>query len=226
MEKSKKTKLFVLIGFGLIGIAFLFKWQFIYSESIGDRFLGSIGIPIWSNGNMGLHYTFFFALAVLVAGLIILNKQYGKKIMYLSLLIWILIPSDLFANTYQSNFATGIYAMEYQPNESHCDYNLNEAGDLDGSCTFSFVNHSKKPVTFYAAVDLDYDNTGFNFHDMINDKLKTHQLNIEANEQKEFNISLERTLQTSRNQSGGSYRGFEVKITEDGAARKLSGRLQ
>src|SRR5699024_324153 len=179
------------------GIAFLFKCQFIYGESIGDRLLVSFGIPTCSNVNMGLHYTFFIALAVLVAGLIILNKQYGKKMMYLSLLIWILIPSDLFANAYQSNFAKGIYALEYQPNESHCDYNLNGEGVLDGNCTFSFVNHSKKPVTFYAAVDLDYDNTGFNFHDMINDKLKTHQLNIEANEQKEFNFSLVRTRQTS-----------------------------
>lgn len=57
MGQKKQTRPFVITGFILLAVAFLFKWRFIYSEPVGDQLLGSVGVPTWSNGNSGLHYT-------------------------------------------------------------------------------------------------------------------------------------------------------------------------
>jgi hypothetical protein len=50
---------------------------------LGDRILNAIGLPGWSNGNSGDHYTIIYALIFLIPSIIV-----GFK-----------FPNDLFAKT-------------------------------------------------------------------------------------------------------------------------------
>ena len=214
MDKKKQTRPFVITGFMLLAFAFLFKWRFIYSEPVGDRLLGFIGVPTWSNGNSGVHYTGIVSIILLIVGLIFLAKRYSGKMIFIFFLALMLIPSNLFANVYQSNFAKGIYALEYHQDDSNCKYDTNDSSIVVGKCTLSFVNHSDLPVTFRVSLDQKYDNKGFNVMDIIN--LKEHQLKISANEHKAFEINFRHSLQSSRYQDvGGEINIFKVKITDD-----------
>lgn len=66
------------------------KWKFSLGDSIlkgkfclGDSILNIIGLPAWSNGNSGSHYTIIYALIFLIPSIIV-----GYK-----------FPNDLFAKT-------------------------------------------------------------------------------------------------------------------------------
>lgn len=220
MDQKKQTRPFVITGFMLLAVVFLFKWKFIYSESVGDRLLGSIGVPTWSNGNSGLHYTGIVSIILLFIGLIFLAKRYSGKMIFIIFIVLTLIPSDLFANVYQSNFAKSIYALEYHQDGSNCQYDTNDSGILVGKCTLSFVNHSNHPVTFRVSLDQKYDNRGFNVMDIIN--LKDHQLEIDAQEHRAFEINFRHSLNSLRYRHvGGKIYIFKVRITDDEDTRQL-----
>lgn len=220
MDQKKQTRSFVTTGFILLTFAFLFKWTFIYSEPVGDRMLGLIGVPAWSNGNSGLHYTGIVSFILLIIGLFLLAKRYSGKMIFLFFLILMILPSDLFANVYQSNFAKGIYALEYYEDDSNCQYDTNDSGILVGQCTLSFVNHSHHPVTFRVSLDQKYDNGGFDVMDLIN--LKGRQLEIDPHEHKTFEMSFRRSLHSTRYQDvGGEMNLFKIRVTDDDDTRQL-----
>jgi hypothetical protein len=61
-------------------------WSFNIKEfCLGDIILNTIGLPAWSGGNYGTHYTVFYSLIFLIPSIIIGYKY----------------PSDLFAKTWK-----------------------------------------------------------------------------------------------------------------------------
>ncbi|WP_106497313.1 hypothetical protein [Lentibacillus sp. Marseille-P4043] len=220
MDQKKQTEPFVIIGFVLLAFAFLFKWEFIYSEPVVDRLLGLIGVTAWSNGNSGFHFTGIISLILLIIGLFFLAKRYSGKLIFVFFLAMILIPTNLFANVYQSNFANGIYALEFQQDASNCEYDTNDSGIVEGNCKISIVNHSSDPVTFRVSIDQKYDHNRFNVMDIIN--LKDHQLKLDANEHRTFDINFRHSLQSSKYQSvGGQLDIFNLIIADDDNKRRL-----
>ncbi|WP_100012037.1 hypothetical protein [Lentibacillus sediminis] len=219
MDQEERTRPFVITGFILLAFAFLFKWRFIYSEPVGDRLLGFIGIPTWSNGNMGLHYTAIVAILLLIIGLFLLAKRYSGKMIFIFFLVFTILPSDLFANVYQSSFAKGIYALEFYQDDSHCEYDTNDSGILVGKCTLSFRNHSNQSSTFHVSVHPKYDSKGFNALDIINLK---GQLEIEPLENKTFEISFRQPLHSTIYQDvSGEIFIFNVRIISEDYTREL-----
>lgn len=76
------------LGMGSMSLL-LFALGVIWSANInrqfclGDSILNAIGLPAWSNGNSGSHYTIIYALIFLIPSIIV-----GYK-----------FPNDLFAKT-------------------------------------------------------------------------------------------------------------------------------
>ena len=204
----------------LLALAFLFKWEFIYNEPVVDRLLGLIGVSAWSNGNTGFHFTGIISIILLIIGLVFLAKRYSGKMIFVFFLAMILIPTNLFANVYQSTFANGIYALEFQQDGSNCEYDTNNSGIVEGSCKISIVNHSSNPITFRASIDQKYDHNRFNVTDLIN--LKDRQLKLDAKEHRTFDVNFRHSLQSSKYQSiGGQLDIFNLIIADDDNTRQL-----
>ncbi|WP_449355537.1 hypothetical protein ACUL41_06250 [Virgibacillus natechei] len=220
MVQKKQTRPFVITGFVLLAFAFLIKWEFIYSEPVVDRLLALIGVTAWSNGNSGLHFTGIISLILLIIGLFFLAKRYSGKMIFVFFLVMILIPTNLFANVYQSSFAKGIYALEFQQDGSNCAYDTNNSGIVEGDCKIAIVNHSSDPVTFRVSIDQKYDHNRLNVTEIID--LKDHQLKLDANEHRTFDINFRHSLQSSKNQSiSGQLDIFNLKIVDDDNTRQL-----
>jgi hypothetical protein len=82
----------------LIGIAFGF--QLGKNDSLGDKFLSSIGVKIWSKGSNGLHYTVFYSLIFYLVSALIgfkckdnIGAKIGRNLsLIIILLVVIMIP--------------------------------------------------------------------------------------------------------------------------------------
>lgn len=220
MEEKKRTRRFVVTGFVLLLVSVFFKWRFIYSEPVGDRLLGLIGVPAWSDGNMGFHYTALFSLLLLIIGLIFLSKHYKGKVILVFFLVWMFIPANLFAGIYQSTFAKGVYAVEFYPDESHCHYEIDDAGLMEGQCEFTFTNHGKGPATFQ--VTLNEESDLGEYKHIINRNIKDETLKLNAKEQKNFDVSFREKLPTPQYQNGGGEMSrFDVTITDGHDSREI-----
>ncbi|UOQ48747.1 hypothetical protein MUN88_00875 [Gracilibacillus caseinilyticus] len=148
-------------------------------------------------------------------------NEYSGKVIFLIFLALMVFPSDLFAKTYQSNFANGIYALEYHQESGECQYDTNDSGILVGTCTLFLVNHSNRPVTFHLSLHQKFVSGGWNVLDIIN--RKDHRLELDAKEHRAFEIKFSHSLESSMYQDlGGQINLFNVTVTDDdGNTRQL-----
>lgn len=213
-DEEKRTRSLVITGFVLLALFFLFKWEFIYRDPVGDRLLGLMGIPAWSNEDTGLHYTGIVSIVFLMLGLVSLHVRYSGKMILIFFLVVMALPPNLFANVYQSTFAEGIYALEYNQDQGSCQYDTNDSGILVGKCMLSFENHGRQPLTFKVSLDQKLGRNGFDVLKLIH--LKDRQLEIDPLEQKMFEITFRQSLQSSRYESvSGTASMFDVTIIGD-----------
>ena len=73
------------------GILFSFSWHGI---CYGDFILNNLGISSWSNGNSGIHYTFFYSLLLFIPAFVLstrYQKDFGAKLGQILSGIFILI---------------------------------------------------------------------------------------------------------------------------------------
>lgn len=112
-----------------------------------------IGIPIWSNGNIGLYYPTIFALILLVIGIA------GVKVFYISIkpryIILVLIIAAIGQNTYVFGkdfvkaHSAGLNAIEYLEKDSNINYKI-ESHDkiVKLNTTINLTNHSNREIEF------------------------------------------------------------------------------
>lgn len=68
------------IGFGTVSfllVIFAIVWSFSFGLNgfcLGDTILSFLGMPAWSNGNSGTHYTIFYSLIFLLPAVLIYFK--------------------------------------------------------------------------------------------------------------------------------------------------------
>lgn len=93
----KKTK---QIGVGTTSVLFIllaFLWSADLNNNvcIGDNILNYIGLPIWTNGDTGFHFTLFYSLIFLIPAFILAYKH----------------PNHLFAKISKMISLIGIFAV-------------------------------------------------------------------------------------------------------------------
>ncbi|MER2058383.1 MAG: hypothetical protein ABTA16_06135 [Niallia sp.] len=77
-----------------------------------------------------------------------LEKYHGRMFL-LTIILFFAIP-HFAINTYQNTFASGIYAVSYERQNSNCHYQMIDDHTLQGICicNLQFENHSKKDSSF------------------------------------------------------------------------------
>lgn len=142
-----KSKKLLILAIALLGIVVLLNIPYPHSRTIGASLI-ILNIPIkYPDGvnYLGWGYVFiiFFSLVLLGASL----KKYHGRFILLAITLVVTSPQFI-ANAFQNTVATGIYAIEYNPEDSKCKFNTYENATLQVECELWFKNHSRKDVTF------------------------------------------------------------------------------
>lgn len=125
-------------------INFPFPNDYPYGETIITEFK----IPIQSVN--GIRYAGIASLILLILSLYYLWKslrKYNSRFIVLAILLAIFSPKFL-VESFQKIFATGIYAIKYEPNKSKCSFDMINEKTLHGVCELPFENYSRNDVQF------------------------------------------------------------------------------
>ena len=94
------------IGCGTIAfllVTFAILWSFSFGLNgfcLGDTILSFLGMPAWSNGNSGTHYTIFYSLIFLVPAVLISfkyeNDLFARLAKWISIIFSLVLLAGLF----------------------------------------------------------------------------------------------------------------------------------
>ena len=94
------------IGCGTIAfllVTFAILWSFSFGLNgfcLGDTILTFLGMPAWSNGNSGTHYTIFYSLIFLVPAVLISfkyeNDLFARLAKWISIIFSLVLLAGLF----------------------------------------------------------------------------------------------------------------------------------
>ncbi|CQR46807.1 hypothetical protein BN1058_01082 [Paraliobacillus sp. PM-2] len=107
-----------------------------------------LNIPIRFAG--GVHTVGISSLFLFIVGIFLLVKSlnnYHGRIVLIVILIFNFTP-EFVVNSYQKNFATGIYAVSYENEQSNCSFEMISEKTLHGECVLPFYNYSNNDVQF------------------------------------------------------------------------------
>lgn len=132
----------------LLSVAMIVNFPFPHKDPYGESVLAIFNIPIkFANGFHTVGITTLLLLVVGIYFLVKSLKKYAGRIALIVIVIVIFAPTFL-VNSFQKNFATGIYAVSYTSEESKCRFEMADQETLYGECDLSFKNHSNKDVQF------------------------------------------------------------------------------
>ena len=89
------------IAFLLVTLAILWSFSFgLNGFCLGDTILSFLGMPAWSNGNSGTHYTIFYSLIFLVPAVLISfkyeNDLFARLAKWISTIFSLVLLAGLF----------------------------------------------------------------------------------------------------------------------------------
>jgi hypothetical protein len=143
--KDKKLLYFAFISF-LLSMALNFPFP--HKNPYGEAVIEAFNIPIKTVN--GFQYIGIASLLLLIASLYLLVKslkKYHVRSVLLAILVAVFAPLFI-VNIYQKTFATGIYALSYEIEESVCHFEMKNEITLHGVCELPFENFSSKHTRF------------------------------------------------------------------------------
>lgn len=143
-----KNKKYLITAAILLLFSTALNFPFPNEYPIGQDVFSAMHIPVKSKS--GLHYVGITEVLLLILGLYFLVKsleKYHNRMVLLSLVLMFSIPPGL-VSAYQKTFASGIYAVQYERDNSSCKFEMKDDDTLYGSCLLTFENHSSKTVRF------------------------------------------------------------------------------
>lgn len=204
----------------LITSTIILNWSYPDAKALGERLFEWIGLPVRSRGASGLNYVGITSLLLLFAGLFTLRaslQRHARKITLLALILSFWLPSQLVV-AYQSVWAKGIYALEYVKDESSCNYKK-EDGQVTGTCSLTFVNHSGQDIQFTASIRNQRYLVG-SFLESL-DILGDQTLTMPPRQQKTINVAFAKTVADARTPANGSFYGMDLAVKSGEEERDL-----
>jgi hypothetical protein len=119
--------------------------------SLGDKLFNLVGLPAWSNGQIGLYYPGMLALCLLVIGAIWVGRELGGKgLLVLIIACGLLLPKAVsLIEVIYYKAHSGIWAIDYDPHSSQIDYaSETDNHTLAVSGQLALTNFGGGPVTF------------------------------------------------------------------------------
>lgn len=124
------------------------NFPFPHGNPLGQTASSILNIPIKTSN--GLHYVGITALLLLIVSLFFLVKalkKYKARVTLIAIAVAIFAPL-LLVDLFQKTFATGIYAISYEREESVCNFEMVNGKTLHGLCELTLQNNSEDQVGF------------------------------------------------------------------------------
>ncbi|QBP42743.1 hypothetical protein [Paenisporosarcina antarctica] len=152
-------KLYIAIGIFIL--VMILNFPFPHVKPFAEANFGIMNISISSSS--GLHYLGIFSLVLLIIGIYFLAtslEKYRVRLVILALVVYSLLPLVI-VESYQTTFASGIYAVKYEQDSSNCEFDRVDDKTMAGVCELTFRNYSNDDVhfdvTFYNKEDFESD---------------------------------------------------------------------
>jgi hypothetical protein len=138
-----------IISIALILFAFVTGLTTLTGFSLGDKILLMLGIPAWSNGQTGSHYTIILTIILLAAGVFVAKKEMTGRRLIALIALCILISPWIASLTKSLYYKTqkGLATVEYDFINSH--FNLRDSEDsknLEVAGLIIVTNYGRNPV--------------------------------------------------------------------------------
>jgi len=148
-------------------------------------------------------------------------EKYHIRVLVIVIILFIFSP-NLFVDFYQKTFASDIYAVSYDREESTCEFTMDSQEKLQGVCVLSFENHSQDDVEF--TVDF-YDQYWFEGERpalslMNQDAPFTVKLGGNHSVMARVETSIE-VSEMEHQIQGGSFNEINIKIKSENGEREL-----
>lgn len=143
-----KDKKFLYLALIIFFASMTLNLPFPHETSYGETVISMLNIPVQSVN--GLHYVGITSLLLLIASLYLLVKslnKYHARFVVIAIMVAMIMPHFI-VSSFQKTFATGIYAISYGSNESHCSFEMINETTLHGDCELALKNYSRNDVQF------------------------------------------------------------------------------
>ncbi len=217
-----ENRKYLLWSLAISTIVIIGNLPFPHARPLVETILIHLNIPYQSA--YGLQYLGITSVFLLVISLFFLSnslKKYRGRFVVLGFIVMMVAPVFL-VSVFQQTVATGIYAVSYDQQASNCQFRMVGSSTLLGTCNLSFVNHSRKPVTFNVEFYERYQ-----FEDAP--KMMTlmnvdglHEITLSGKERRVVILETEIDISTVENHiSGGSANGVNIIMKSDKKRREL-----
>ena len=122
------------------------NFPFPHEYPIGQDVFSALNIPLKSIN--GLHYVGITSLTLLIISLYFLGRSlemYHNRMILIAILLAFFLPVEL-VGAYQKTFASGIHAVHYDRENSHCRFEMKNDTILSASCDLPFENYKNETI--------------------------------------------------------------------------------
>jgi hypothetical protein len=147
LKISRQAIMSVLLLFSASIIGFTTPTGF----SLGDKLFLAIGIPPWSNGQTGFHYSILITFVLLLIGFMEARRAFtGRQLLLLFLLLSLLTPPSVsLLKPAYFKMHHGLAAIEYNPQQSHFDLRTSaDKQNMEISGTVALTNYGRNSIEF------------------------------------------------------------------------------
>lgn len=211
-------KLYIAIGFFIL--VMILNFPFPHVKPFAEANFWIMNIPISSSS--GLHYLGIFSLVLLIIGIYFLStslEKYRVRLVILALVVYSLLPLVI-VESYQTTFASGIYAVKYEQDSSHCEFDMVDDKTMEGVCELTFKNYSSEDVRFDVTF---YDKEDFEPDSMITlmNEGSPSEVSILGKETKTVHFKTDIDISKLNGYTNGSFSYVNIKISQGKKVRYL-----
>lgn len=143
-----KNKKFLILSIIFFFVSMALNFPFPHEYPLGQEISVALRFPITTMD--GISYIGVTGLILFIISQFFLVKSleiYHKRMVLIAVLLLMFLPMEM-VSFYQKTFASGIYAVHYERNNSTCLFEMKDETTLYASCQLPFENNSNNPVQF------------------------------------------------------------------------------
>ena len=214
----RKTSPLISLSILLFIITIALNIRYPNNTSYGENLFFYFG---FDSKNIGIFLSIIVGIGLIIMTLLPIKRS-TRILLIVFILIVVSISPSLLVKGYQTYFANGIYALEYDKSESDLSFTV-DRDMLRGECNLRFINHSDKRITFYVSFDYVRENSLNTFLEKIK-PIDNYKLTIEPKEDRNFNIPIKSNISFLPNESrigNGSVSRLNLIISDGSHKRDL-----
>lgn len=217
-----KNKRVFLSSVFLLLLTMLLNLPFPNEKPYGEGIIAALGFPIQTESGIQLIGITCLLLMITAISLMMhaLEKYHGRMFL-LTIILFFAIP-HFAINTYQNTFASGIYAVSYERQNSNCHYQMIDDHTLQGICNLQFENHSKKDSSF--SVEFYDKYSGLNDEGLASTMNKAGPYEITLKGKGRKQVQIEANIDVSEMKThfeSGDESGMNIILQSERKTRKL-----